>query len=186
MSLTTALLVNLTMIVTTLLADRGTRAVSQGRLLRPLLIGAPVALFFAAHVVTAGTGLAVEAGGAGLGLLAGLGAVALARVGREEGTGRVVTRAGAGYFAFWIGACALRFAFSAAAQRGFGQDLGTWLFHHGVALGDIAAVITDAVVFSVLGMLLGRAAGLAVRARTVGSTAGLGSSSGAAEPRVAA
>lgn len=173
MSLTTAFLINVTMIVITLLSDRGTRALGPGRVLRPLLIGTPIALYFAAHVVTAGTGLAVEVGGALFGLLVGLAAVATVRVGRDETTGTVVTRAGVGYFAFWIGACALRFAFSFGAQHWYGVQLGTWLFDHGVALDDITAVITNGIVFSVLGMLLGRAAGLTVRARTAAPAADL-------------
>ena len=173
MSLTTALLVNLAVVLTTLLADRGTRVVSRGRLLRPLLVGVPVALFFAARVVPGATALGFEAGGAVLGLLVGLGAVALARVGRDGSTGCVVTRAGTAYFTLWTAACAARFGFSYGAQHWFGQDLGTWLFLHGVALGDITAVITDGIVFSVLGMLLGRAAGLALRARAAVPAAGL-------------
>jgi hypothetical protein len=170
MSLTTALLINVVMIVTTVLSDRGTRAVGWGRLLRPLLIGVPVALFFTAGVVTHGPGLAVEVAGALLGLGVGLAAVAFARVGSDPMTGRVVTRAGWGYFGFWIGACALRFGFSYGAEHWFGQAFGTWLYEHGVALTDITAVITNAIVFSVLGMLLARSAGIAVRARSVGRT----------------
>ncbi|PRY13575.1 hypothetical protein [Kineococcus rhizosphaerae] len=166
MSLTTSLLIAVTMVLTTLLADRGVRAVGWGRLLRPLLIGTPIALWFASHVVTHGVGLAVEVAGALAGLVLGLGAVALARVGRDERTGQVVTRAGAGYFTVWIGACVLRFAFSYGAQHWFGQDLGTWLYRHGVALPDIAAVIGNAIVFSVVGMLLARSAGIALKARS--------------------
>jgi hypothetical protein len=171
MSLTTALVIALVMIVSTLLFDRGVRPVGRGRVLRPLLVGVPIALFFTAHLVTDGTGLAVEAAGAVLGLLVGTGAALLARVGRDETTGQAVTRAGTAYFAFWIAACVVRFAFSYGAQHWFGQDVGTWLYRHGVALDDISAVITNGIVFSVLGMLLGRAAGMLVRAGTVTRTA---------------
>ncbi|MEW1959912.1 hypothetical protein [Kineococcus sp. NPDC059986] len=165
MDLTTSLLISLTMIVTTLLADRGVRPVGWGRVLRPLLIGGPIALCFASHVVTHGVGLAVEVAGALAGLALGAGAVALARVGRDEATGEVVTRIGAGYLAFWIGACVLRFVVSYGAQHSFGQQWGTWLYLHGVAVGDIAAVIGNAIVFSVLGMLLARSAGIVLRTR---------------------
>ncbi|MEZ0491490.1 hypothetical protein AB2L28_04495 [Kineococcus sp. TBRC 1896] len=170
MSLTTSLVIAATMILTTLLADRGVRRVTWGRLLRPLLTGGPIALFFASHVVTRGVGLAVEVAGALAGLLLGLGAVALARTGRDEATGEVVTRAGAGYLGFWIGACVLRFAVGYGAQHWFGQQWGTWLYLHGVAVGDIAAVIGNGIVFSVLGMLLARSAGIALRARRVRTT----------------
>ncbi|MEZ0164419.1 hypothetical protein AB2L27_06530 [Kineococcus sp. LSe6-4] len=170
MSLTTALVVNAAMILTTVLADLGVRRVARGRVLRPLLIGGPIALWFASHVVTHGLGLAVEAAGALAGLLLGLGAVALARVGRDEATGEVVTRIGAGYLAFWTGACVLRFVVGYGAQHWFGQQWGTWLFLHGVAGDDIAAVIGNAVVFSVLGMLLARSAGIALRARSARTT----------------
>ena len=170
MSLTTALVIALVMIASTVVSDRGVRPVGRARVLRPLLIGVPIALFFTAHVVTGGTGLAVEVAGAVLGLVVGLVAALLARVGRDETTGGVVTRAGAAYFAFWIAACVARFAFSYGAQHWFGQDLGTWLFHQGVAVGDISAVITDAIVFSVLGMLVGRALGTVTRARGLART----------------
>ena len=167
MSLTTSLVITVTMIVTTLLADRGVRPVGRGRVLRPLLIGGPIALCFASHVVTHGVGLAVEVAGAVAGLLLGLGAVSLARVGRDEATGQVVTRVGAGYLTFWIGACLLRFAVGYGAQHRFGQQWGTWLYLHGVAVQDVAAVIGNAIVFSVLGMLVARSAGIALRSRSV-------------------
>jgi len=128
MSLTTALLINVVMIVTTLVTDCGTRAVGWGRLLRPLLIGTPIALYYAAGLVT---------------------------------------RIGLGYLGFWIAACVARFAFSYGAQHWFGYSLGSWSFAHGVALSDITAVITDAIVFSVVAMLLARSAGIAVRARVL-------------------
>ncbi|WP_380173596.1 hypothetical protein ACFEMC_03325 [Kineococcus sp. DHX-1] len=169
MNLTTALVINVTMIVTTLLSDRGVRRVAWGRVLRPLLIGSPIALYFASHVVTHGVGLAAEVLGAVAGLALGAAAVALARVGRDEATGQVVTRVGAGYLTFWIGACVLRFFVSYGAQHWFGQQWGTWLYLHGVAVQDIAAVIGNAIVFSVLGMLVARSAGIVLRSRSVRS-----------------
>jgi hypothetical protein len=39
-----------------------------------------------------------------------------------------------------------------------------------VAVGDISAVVTDAIVFSVLGMLVGRALGTVTRARGLART----------------
>ena len=164
MSLTTALLMNAAILLVVLAGSTGTRAVTRRRLLRPLLAAAVVVAAYVHQVFTSGAGLAVELGALALGGLLGLAANGLVRVGHDARLG-VVSRAGAGFAVLWTAVCALRVLFSWGAAHLFAQQLGTWMVLHGVAVADIAAVVTNGVVLMSMGMLVTCAAGLAVRGR---------------------
>src|SRR5215469_11970171 len=100
--LTNALIVNGLVLAAVLEADLGAaRKVAPFRLLRPLLMSATIVPFFLQALATRGTGLALEIGGTIAGVLLGLAAAGLMHTRREPATGRVVSRAGAGYAALW-------------------------------------------------------------------------------------
>lgn len=79
---------------------------------------------------------------------------------REPATGRLVTRAGAGYAALWITVIAARSCFSIGAEHWFNHSLGTWMVNHQVT----GAAITDALIVMAVAMTLARTLSLAVRA----------------------
>lgn len=162
--LTNALIVNGLVLFAVLESDLGpARKLSRFRLLRPLLLSASIVPMFLEAIATHGTGLALEIGGGVAGVLLGLAAASLIRVRREPATGRLVTRAGAIYAAFWIVIIAARSCFSVGAEHWFNHALATWMANHQVT----GAAITDTLILMAVAMTLARTLSLAVRANEV-------------------
>jgi hypothetical protein len=158
--LTNALIVNGLVLFAVLEADLGpARKLSRVRLLRPLLMSASIVPLFLQAVATRGTGLALEIGGAGAGVLLGLTAASMISIRRQPETGRLVTRAGAPYAALWTGVIAARSCFSIGAIHWFNHSLVTWMANHQVS----GAAITDTLIIMAVAMTLARTLSLALR-----------------------
>ncbi|NUR25410.1 MAG: hypothetical protein HOV83_06095 [Catenulispora sp.] len=152
-------LVNGIVLASVLGTDLGRREVTRARLLRPAIVAAVIVPLYVKHPATSGTGLALELGGAALGLVLGLAAAALLKVRREEGTEKVHTHAGAAYAALWSGVIGARVAFSYGAQHWFTEGLGRWMYAHQVSVD----ALTDALVVMAIAMLLGRTGAMAAK-----------------------
>jgi hypothetical protein len=162
--LTTALIINGLVLIAVLEADLGAaRKVGPFRLLRPLLMSATIVTFYLQAPTTRGTGLALEIGGTIAGALLGLAAGALMHTRREPATGRVVSRAGAGYAALWIAVITARTCFSIGAVHWFNHPLAAWMAEHQVT----TATITDTLILSAVAMTVARTLSLAARANQI-------------------
>ena len=159
--LTEAMIVNGVVLATVLASDIGpARTIGRMRLLRPVIAAAVIIPLFIKSPDTHGNDLAVEIAGIAAGVLGGLVAVALMRVYRSPETGKPVSRAGWAYAAFWTVIIGARAAFSWGAAHWFTGSLVTWCVAHQVS----AAAITDGLIFMAVVMVIGRTAGLGVRA----------------------
>ncbi|GAA2057242.1 hypothetical protein GCM10009839_78230 [Catenulispora yoronensis] len=152
-------IVNIVVLASVLGTDLGRREVTKARLLRPAIVAAVIVPIYVKHPATTGTGLALELGGAALGLMLGLAAAALLKVRREEATGKVYTHTGAAYAALWTGVIGARLAFSYGAQHWFTQSLGRWMVEHQVTVD----ALTDTLVVMAIAMLLGRTGAMAAK-----------------------
>jgi len=158
--LTEAMIVNGVVLAAVLASDLGTaRKIGKARMLRPLLVAAVVPVFIQ-RPVTGGTGLIVELAGIVAGVLGGLAAAALIKVYRSPETGAPVSRAGAGYAAFWTVIIAARAAFSYGSAHWFSDQIVSWAVANKVA----EAAIVDGLIFMAIAMVLVRTAFLGVRA----------------------
>ncbi|GAA1950136.1 hypothetical protein [Catenulispora subtropica] len=161
-------LVNGIVLASVLGTDLGRREVTKSRLLRPAIVAAVIVPLYVKHPATSGTGLALELGGAALGLLLGLAAAALLKVRREEATGKIHTHAGAAYAALWTGVIGARLAFSYGAQHWFTESLGRWMMTHQVTVD----ALTDTLVLMAITMMLGRTGAMAAKRGAVAGRAG--------------
>ena len=92
-----ALIIDAFVLVAALEADLGRhRKIGPWRILRPLFAAAAIIPLFLKAVTTTGAGLYLEIALAGAGVALGLAATALMSVYRSPGTGRAVSRSGAG------------------------------------------------------------------------------------------
>jgi hypothetical protein len=157
------LLPNLAILVTVLLSDYGKRPVTTTRLIRPFITAAVIIPFFFTGVQGSGDGLLIEAAGALAGLALGMFAASLMRVSADPATGRAATFGGKPYALFWIVIVAARLYFTYGAQHVFSAQLGQWMYASHVTTNGLTA----ALIFFSVGMLLGRTAALAARARRV-------------------
>ena len=158
--LTEAMIVNGVVLAAVLASDLGTaRKIGKARMLRPLLVAAVVPVFIQ-RPVTSGSGLIVELAGIVAGILGGLAAAALIQVYRSPGAGAPVSRAGAGYAAFWTVIIAARAAFSYGSAHWFSDQIVSWAVANKVA----EAAIVDGLIFMAIAMVLVRTASLGVRA----------------------
>ncbi|MEU6763246.1 hypothetical protein ABZ916_12070 [Streptomyces sp. NPDC046853] len=162
-TLQSALLINVVVLLTTLHADLGTKAVSRARLLRPLIVAVIIVPVFVHTFFDNGIGLAVEICGLAAGVLFGLVAVSQIQVFREP-DGQVVARAGRSYAALWIGLIVARSVFSIGATYWYESELGRFFFRHGAPPQDIASIVTNGLVFMAIAALLTRSGALKVRA----------------------
>ncbi|WP_329576222.1 hypothetical protein OG500_03025 [Kitasatospora sp. NBC_01250] len=159
--LTQAMIINGAVLTATLHSDLGrARKIGPMRVLRPLGIAAGVIPLFLDPIVTHGAGLAVELAGVAVGLLAGLGALALLHVYRSPRTDRPVSRAGWGYALLWTTVVGVRAAFSYGSAHWFPDQLASWCQAHQVS----GAAITNALIFMAVVMLTVRTGGLTLRA----------------------
>ncbi|NUP51033.1 MAG: hypothetical protein HOW97_27525, partial [Catenulispora sp.] len=161
-------IVNIIVLASVLGTDLGRRQVTKSRLLRPAIVAAVIVPMYVKHPATTGAGLALELGGAALGLVLGLAAAALLKVRQEETTGKIHTHAGAAYAALWTGVIGARLTFSYGAQHWFTQSLGRWMYAHQVSVD----ALTDTLVVMAIAMLLGRTGALAAKRGAVAGRAG--------------
>jgi hypothetical protein len=161
-----ALILNALVLLVVLEADLGQhRKIGWFRILRPFATSAVAVAIFIKAVTTTGTGLTLELALAATGIVLGLAATALLTVYRSPQTHKPVSRAGAGYAALWIIVIGARTAFSYGSVHWFGHQLGHWMTQHAVT----NAAITDALLFMAIAMVVTRSAGLALRAKTLGT-----------------
>jgi hypothetical protein len=152
------LIVNLAVLIAVLEADLGRRVVSRLRILRPLLVAAAVVPLFIDHPATAGNGEVLEIALTGLGVVLGLVAsTGLMSVSFDEAKGRVVTRAGVAYAAFWCAVIGARLAFTYGANHWYTTQLGHWMATNGISTD----ALTDALIFMAIAMSIARTIRLA-------------------------
>jgi hypothetical protein len=159
--LTQAEIVNGFVLVAVMHNDLGThRKIGPVRLITPVVVAAAIVPLFIDPVVTHGTGLAVEVAGVVAGMLGGLAALTLMKVGRSPRTGKPVSRATWPYALLWTLVIGARAAFSYGALHWFPAQIDQW----GVAHQVTGAAITDGLIFMAVAMLLTRTFGLGIRA----------------------
>lgn len=141
-------------------SDLGRRRIGPFRLGRPLVTTAVIVPFFLRGAATTGAGLALEAAGAGLGILLGLAASALMGVEVDPADGRAYSRAGVGYLALWTAVVAARLGFAYGSQHWFGAGVGRFLLTNQITV----AALTDSLIFMAIAMVLTRTLSLAMRA----------------------
>ncbi|WP_329130283.1 hypothetical protein OG552_06800 [Streptomyces sp. NBC_01476] len=160
---TTVWLINLAVLAAVLEADLGRRRISWFRLARPVLVSGVIIPLYLTSATAHGNGLTLEIAGAGVGILAGLLAASLMRVEYDPGRRRVVSRAGMPYVALWVAVVGARLWFAYASEHTFRTQLGRWLVSNAIS----ADVLTDALIFFSIGMLVSRTGALLTRAGRV-------------------
>jgi hypothetical protein len=155
---TTMYLLNLGLLAFVLWANLGTRTVTRSRMALPVLLVIAAGAVFLRNVPTAGHDLALEATGIGAGVVLGLLAGALVRVGRDR-TGRLVMRAGAAYAALWVAVIGGRMLFAYGADHWFPAAIGRFSMTHQITGAD---AWTAAFILLSLSMVLARVATSAV------------------------
>jgi hypothetical protein len=158
---TSAIIVTAAILLSVLASDLGRRAITNHRLLRPLLIAGGVGAVYLTGFASSGTGLAIELAGAGTGVALGLLAGGLMRVERDPRDGSMFSRAGAGYAMLWIAAAAARLAFIYGSENWFSGSLGSWMIAHHVSTD----ALTNSLVLLALAMAIARTLSLLVRSR---------------------
>jgi len=173
-------LLNLIVLAVLLEADLGRRKISWFRVTRPLLTTAAIVPLFVTSVPANGHNLALQAAGAGAGVILGLAAhlfvavgpgPATATIGGNATSSRLVSRAAAGYAAFWAVIFAARLVFIYGTYHWFTGPLAQFLAAHQLSATGLA----NALVFMAIGMALARsgllgARGLAARRRLAPTT----------------
>ena len=154
-------IVNIVVLASVLGTDLGRRTVGTARLLRPAIAAAVIVPLYVKHPATSGSGLVLELAAAALGLLLGLGAVALLKVQHDPKDGTVYTRAGAPYAVLWTSVIGARLLFVYGSNHWFTEQLGRWMVQNQVSV----EALTDALVVMAIAMLLGRTGTLAAKRR---------------------
>ena len=157
---TSQYLLNAALLAFVLGTNLGTRRLTRRRLALPLLLVGVVGLGFLQHVPTLGNDVTLEAVGALAGVVLGVLAGLLVRVGRDA-SGSVVTRAGAWYAALWVAVVGGRVVFAHGAGHWFGRAIGTFSMEHRITGADAWTV---AFVLMALAMVVARVAVTGVRA----------------------
>jgi hypothetical protein len=163
---TTMYLLNLGLLAFVLWANVGTRTVTRARLALPVLLVLVAGAVFLRNVPTAGHDVALEAAGAGAGVVLGVAAAALVRVGRDR-SGRLVMRAGGAYAALWVAVIGGRMLFAYGADHWFPAAIGRFSMTHQITGAD---AWTAAFILLSLSMVLTRvvASGVLVARATRG------------------
>lgn len=165
---TSVWIINLVMVGVLMEADLGRRKIGWFRVARPLLAAIAVVALYLATVPTDGNNLALEAIGAGVGVILGCASHLFVSVGFDPAkgkTGRVVSRAGFAYATFWAAIFAARLGFVYGSQHVFEASLGHFLVSHQLS----ATGLTNALLFMALTLGLARSAVLAGRGLAAGS-----------------
>ncbi|WP_305782616.1 hypothetical protein [Symbioplanes lichenis] len=142
------------------LLSLGTHEFKWSRMLRPVIIVAVVASIYLKSFPTAGNDVRLEAVGVGAGILLGVISGLLVKVRRDATTGRVLTTAGFGFAAVWIGAVVFRTLFAYGADHWFARGIYDFSRVHLITGGD---AWTAAFVLMSLTMVLVRLAVTAVQ-----------------------
>jgi hypothetical protein len=147
-------LLNLGLLAFVLWANLGTRGVSRGRFVLPLLLVLVAGIAFLRDVPTAGNDVGLEVAGVAVGVALGLVAAALVRVDRDR-TGRLVMRAGAAYAVLWVVVIGGRVLFAYGADHWFPAAIARFSIDHRITGAD---AWTAAFVLMALSMVLARVA----------------------------
>ncbi len=145
----------------------GTREVTRGTFVLPLVIVAAAASYFLVPLPTAGNDLDLVVAFGIIGLSLGLAASAVTRL--DERDGRLVATAGAGFATLWLVMIGGRIAFAEWATGSGARTVGMFSRQHAITGAD---AWTAAFVVMALGMVLARTVSLAVR--TYRTSTGLG------------
>lgn len=106
-------ILNVVILAVVLESDSGTRKIGWFRALRPLITVIVIVPFFVKNPQTSGGGLVFEIALAAPGIMLGLAAMlGLIKIFRDPGDGRLKSRAGVAYAAFWTAVIAARLFFS--------------------------------------------------------------------------
>jgi hypothetical protein len=143
-----------------LLRNLGTREVTRGTFVLPLVIVAVAASLFLWPVPTAGNDLDLVVAFGLVGVLFGVAAAAVTRLHHRDG--RFVATAGAGFATLWLVMIGGRVVFAEWATGAGARTVGEFSRDHAITGADAWTV---AFVVMALGMVLARTAVLAVRAR---------------------
>ncbi|MGW3044605.1 hypothetical protein ACWC9T_32210 [Kitasatospora sp. NPDC001159] len=160
-----ALLVNVAVLVTTLLADLGPKQVTRGRLTRPLITAAVIVPLFMHTLFTSGIGLTIETVGSAAGVLVGLTAASRLKITRQGSGGTVSTAGGWDYAVVWITVSAARTLFSYGASYWFTESMGRWFVQHGALPTQVSAIVTNGLVLMAVAAVLTRTVTLRLRSR---------------------
>ena len=152
--------------VAILATQLGTRHPDGKRLLLPVAITAAIGIKYLKALPTGAAPYLLEFAGLAAGLLFGLAAVALIKVRRDPGDGRLVTIAGWPYAAIWTLALALRLGFAYGSTHWFTHQIASFSAAHHVP----PATYGTAFVIMVLTMIVVRTAGVIIRGRANGAT----------------
>ncbi len=156
---TTQWILSIALLAWALLRNLGTRQVTRGTFLLPLVIVGAAASFFLFPLPTAGNDFDLVVAFGLVGVLFGLAAAAVTRLHHLDG--RLVATAGAGFAALWVAMIGGRIAFAEWANGAGARTVGMFSRDHAITGAD---AWTAAFVVMALGMVLARTVVLAVRA----------------------
>lgn len=142
---------NCTLLGWVLLRNLGTKPLTRGLYLAPLVVCLVAAVVFLRDLPTAGHDVTLELLGLAAGLVLGGVATLLTRL-RQTGRGLVV-EAGVGFAALWVGVIGGRIAFAEWANGAGGPSIGRFSVAHAITGAD---AWTAAFVLMALAMVLGR------------------------------
>jgi hypothetical protein len=149
----TVWILNVVVLAVVLESDVGTRKIGWFRALRPLVTVLAVVPLFVKHPQTAGRGLLFELALAGLGIVLGLVAtLGFLKVFRDSRDGRLKSRAGGAYAAFWTTVIGVRLLFSYGSIHWFSKALGRWLTTNHVTSDGL----TDGLILMALALAMAR------------------------------
>ncbi|MGZ4595022.1 MAG: hypothetical protein ACXV3C_14270 [Actinomycetes bacterium] len=157
---TTQWILSLTLLAWALLRNLGTREVTRGTFLLPLVIVGAAASCFLFPLPTAGNDLDLVIAFGLVGVLLGLAAAAVTKLHHLDG--RLVATAGAGFAALWLVMIGGRIGFAEWANGAGARTIGMFSRDHAITGAD---AWTAAFVVMALGMVLARTVALVVRAR---------------------
>ncbi len=147
-----------------LVRNLGTREVTRGTFVLPLVIVVAAASYFLFPLPTAGNDLDLVVEFGIVGVLLGLAASAVTRLHTRDG--QVVATAGAGFAALWLVMIGGRIAFAEWATGSGARTVGLFSRDHGITGAD---AWTAAFIVMALGMVLARTVALAIRTRRTGA-----------------
>ena len=157
---TTQWILSLALLAWALLRNLGTREVTRGTFLLPLVIVGAAASYFLFPLPTEGNDLDLVVAFGFVGALFGLAAAAVTKLHHLDG--RLVATAGAGFAALWLVMIGGRVAFAEWANGAGARTVGMFSSDHAITGAD---AWTAAFVVMALAMVLARTVALAVRAR---------------------